>query len=63
MSNAGRDCTCYAHGECECGCGADWRSDREVLLEKVVSDIKEVLMSADAFGDDIVSILKELDNG
>ncbi len=23
-SPKGKDCTCAAHGECECGCGADW---------------------------------------
>jgi hypothetical protein len=26
----GDGCKCAAYGECECGCGVDWRSRREV---------------------------------
>jgi|GEM_PF-4531954 len=30
----GGECRCEANGENECGCGADWRSAREVELER-----------------------------
>ena len=29
----GSDCICAAYGECECGCGADWSTKLEKLVE------------------------------
>jgi hypothetical protein len=32
----GMDCMCAAYGECECGCGVDWRSRREITYEEAL---------------------------
>lgn len=41
MAN-GKDCKCGAHSFTECSCmDVDWRSEREVFLEEIVSKIKE----------------------
>jgi len=29
----GQGCNCSAHGQCECGCDAEWRSKTELLVE------------------------------
>jgi len=29
----GKGCECAAYGECECGCGVEWRSKTELLVE------------------------------
>lgn len=29
----GVECECFAYGECECGCSADWRSSDQVVMD------------------------------
>lgn len=39
----GKDCTCMAHGECECGCGADWTPREVYRLREHVKEIESEL--------------------
>lgn len=36
----GDGCTCSARSEGECGCGVDWRSVREVMLEDFITRLR-----------------------
>jgi hypothetical protein len=38
----GKDCKCWAHGECECGCGADWTPQEVYDLRKRLSHLMDV---------------------
>ena len=40
----GKGCNCAAHSQSECCCiNADWRSEREVKLERELQEAKELL--------------------
>jgi len=39
----GKGCTCGAYDASECGCGVDWRSRREVVLETLLAEAVDLL--------------------
>ena len=36
----GMDCCCAAHGECECGCGADWTPTEVYKLRETIAEME-----------------------
>ncbi len=40
---AGRDCTCAAFGESECGCSADWTDARIYKLQDHIAQLEQLL--------------------
>lgn len=40
---SGADCTCAAHGECECCCGVDWTPKEVYLLRAEIKEGEKIL--------------------
>jgi len=54
----GKDCKCWAHGECECGCGADWTPQEIYDLRSKLKEAEEKISARDGYIGNLESHLK-----
>lgn len=60
----GKDCKCSAHGECECGCGADWTPQEIYDLRSKLKEAENTISEAHAILDgDESKIIRNVKDG